>query len=64
VSEALLRTGTELAIDQRELEERLAAARPPAFGSAQGAVQLARWTGDVILWLAWRIHPRTFSAGN
>jgi hypothetical protein len=64
VSEAMLRTGTELAIAQRDLAERMAAARPSAFGSAHGAVQLARWADDVILWLAWRIHPRTFSAGT
>ena len=61
VSAALLRTGTELAIDQRELEERLAAAdtRDAGFSSAHGAVALARWTDAALLWLAWRIHPRT-----
>jgi hypothetical protein len=57
----MLRTGTELAIDQRELEERLAAVatRDAAFSSAFGAVALARWTDSAIIWLAWRIHPRT-----
>jgi hypothetical protein len=61
VSTALLRTGTELAIDQRELEEGLAAAtrRNSAWSSAHGAVAMARWVDSVILWLAWRIHPRT-----
>jgi hypothetical protein len=62
VSTSLLRTGTELAIDQRELEQRLAAAAAPrdaAFSSAYGAVAMARWVDSALLWLAWRIHPRT-----
>jgi hypothetical protein len=61
VSTSLLRTGTELAIDQREMEQRLAAAacRDAAFSSAHGAVALARWVPSALLWLAWRIHPRT-----
>ena len=58
---ALLRTGTELAIDQRELEERVAAASSgtAGFSSAHGAVAMARWTESALLWLAWRIYPRT-----
>ena len=61
ISAALLRTGTELAIDQRELEERLAAAprRSAGYSSAFGAVAMARWTDSALLWLAWRIYPRT-----
>jgi hypothetical protein len=61
-SEALLRQGTELSIDQRELEERLAASARAgaAFSSAHGAVAMARWVDSAILWLAWRLHPRTF----
>jgi len=57
----LLRTGTDLAIDQRELEERLAASATPdgAYSSAHGAVSMARWVDSAMLWLAWRIHPRT-----
>ena len=60
-SEALLRSGIELSIDQRELEDRLAASprTNPAFSSAHGAVAMARWVDSAILWLAWRIHPRT-----
>jgi hypothetical protein len=63
VSEAMLRTGTELAIDQRELESRMATAdsRNTAFSSAHGAVELARWADSAVLWLAWRIHPRSFA---
>jgi hypothetical protein len=66
VSARLLRTGTELAIDQRELEERMAATagaagRSAAYSSAYGAVAMARWVDSAVLWLAWRIHPRTFT---
>ena len=61
--ESMLRTGTELAIDQRELEDRLAALPKDdvAYSSAYGAVRLARCVDSIVLWLAWRIHPRTFS---
>jgi hypothetical protein len=65
-SARLLRTGTELALDQRELEARMAAAagadgRSGAYSSAYGAVAMARWVESAVLWLAWRIHPRTFT---
>jgi hypothetical protein len=64
VGARLLRTGTELAIDQRELEARMAAAAGPdgrsaAYSSAYGAVAMARWVDSAVLWLAWRILPRT-----
>jgi len=61
-STRLLRTGTELAIDQRELEERLAAipTRNSMYSSAHGAVAMARWVDSAVLWLGWRILPRTF----
>jgi len=60
-STRLLRTGTELAIDQREIEERLAAAATgdSAYSSALGAVALARWVDSAVLWLGWRMLPRT-----
>jgi hypothetical protein len=63
VSEAMLRTGTELAIDQREMEARMATANHgnAAFSSAHGAVELARWADSAVLWLAWRIHPRSIA---
>ena len=61
VSTRLLRTGTELAIDQRELEERIASggSRSAAYSSAHGAVAMARWVDSAVLWLGWRIQPRT-----
>ena len=62
VSDALLSLGTELALDQRELELALGASprANAAFSSAHGAVAMARWVDSAILWLAWRIQPRTF----
>jgi hypothetical protein len=62
----LLRSGTELALDQRELEDRFSAAatRDSAYSSAYGAIAMARWVDSAILWIAWRIHPRTFTAST
>ena len=61
-SARLLRTGTQLAIDQREIEERLAAASPRVspYSSAHGAVAMARWVDSAVLWLGWRLLPRTY----
>ncbi len=61
-STRLLRTGTELAIDQREIEERLAAASPRVspYSSAYSAVAMARWVDSAVLWLGWRLLPRTY----
>jgi hypothetical protein len=55
----LLRTAVELAIDRRELEDRLNAADPDPYSSAHGAVAMARWVDLALLWLAWRIAPST-----
>ncbi len=65
-SERLLRTGTELAIDQREFEERLAAASPriSVYSSAYSAVAMARWVDSAVLWLGWRLLPRTYMPGT
>jgi transcription elongation GreA/GreB family factor len=59
-SARLLRTGTELAIDQREIEERLAAASVSPYSSAYSAVTMARWVDSAVLWLGWRLLPRTY----
>jgi hypothetical protein len=60
----LLRSGTELALDQRELEDSFSAAatRASAYSSAHGAIAMARWVDSAILWVAWRIHPGTFTS--
>jgi hypothetical protein len=62
----LLRSGTELALDQRELEDRFSAAstRDSVYSSAHGAIAMARWVDSAILWVAWRIHPRTFPSST
>jgi hypothetical protein len=62
----LLRSGTELALDQRELEDSFSAAatRASAYSSAYGAIAMARWVDSAILWIAWRIHPRTFTSST
>jgi len=59
LSDALLRFGTEAAMDRVALERTLAAA-PDARGSrdALGALEVARWFDTAILWVGWRLQPR------
>jgi len=59
LSAALLRFGTEAAMDRVALERTLAAA-PDARGSrdALGALEVARWFDTAILWVGWRLQPR------
>ena len=59
LSAALLRFGTEAAMDRVALERTLAAA-PDARGSrdALGALEVARWFDTAILWVGWRLRPR------
>jgi hypothetical protein len=65
-SARLLRTGTELAIDQREFEQRLAAASPriSAYSSAYSVMAMARWVDSAVLWVGWRLLPRTCMPGT
>jgi hypothetical protein len=59
LSEALLRFGTEAAMDRVTLQRSLAAA-PDARGSrdALGALEVARWFDAAVLWVGWRLRPR------
>jgi hypothetical protein len=59
LSDALLRFGTEAAMDRVTLERSLAAA-PDARGSrdALGALEVARWFDAAVLWVGWRLRPR------
>jgi len=59
LSAALLRFGTEAAMDRVALERTLAAA-PDARGSrdALGALEVARWFDTAVLWVGWRLQPR------
>ena len=59
VSDALLRFGTEAAMDRVALQRSLAAA-PDARGSldALSALEVARWFDAAVLWVGWRLRPR------
>ena len=59
LSAALLRFGTEAAMDRVALERTLAAA-PDARGSldALSALEVARWFDAAVLWVGWRLRPR------
>jgi len=59
LSEALLRFGTEAAMDRAALQRSLAAAHG-ARGSqeALGAMEVARWVDGAVLWIGWRLRPR------
>jgi hypothetical protein len=56
LSEALLRFGTEAAMDRVTLQRSLATA-PEARGSreALGALEVARWVDSAVLWMGWRL---------
>ena len=61
ISDHLLRTGIENALDRAALEQGLAAVPGNRQGHAMatGAVAFAGWYGDALLWLSWRLRPRT-----
>jgi len=60
LSEALLRTGTELASERVEMTRRMAAdPTRPGYDRALAALTVAEWVDSVILWLSWRLRPRT-----
>jgi hypothetical protein len=56
LSEALLRFGTEAAMDRVTLQRSLTAA-PEGPGSRQalGALEVARWVDSAVLWMGWRL---------
>jgi hypothetical protein len=60
VSDTLIRTGTELAFDQRDLERGIDAvpSDTPGYTSARQAVWLARGVETAMLWLGWRLARR------
>jgi hypothetical protein len=62
VSDGLLRTATELAFEQRDLERSISTVSPatPGHAAAQQAVWLAEKIHAAVLWLGWRLQPRTF----
>ena len=59
-SEALLRKGTELAVERVEMTRRMAAdSARPEYDRALAALTVAGWVDSAILWLGWRLRPRT-----
>ncbi|MDT7710766.1 MAG: hypothetical protein QOG20_6373 [Pseudonocardiales bacterium] len=62
-SDALLRIGTENALDRAQLTRGLAAvpSSTPGHLTATGAMAFAGWVDDVILWASWRLRPRRIS---
>jgi hypothetical protein len=60
-SDALLRTTFDRAVERRELERGIAAtpSDAPGYAAASEAVLLAEWVDDALLWLGWRLRPRT-----
>lgn len=59
LSDALLRFGTDAALDRTMMEQSLRAAsgragRPEALG----ALEVARWFESAVLWTSWRLRPR------
>ena len=58
LSEALLRFGTEAALDRTTMEQSLLAAAGRRGGpQALGALVVARWFDSAALWLSWRLRP-------
>ena len=59
LSDALLRFGTEAAMDRVTLERSLAAAHGARGNQdALGALEVARWVDAAVLWVGWRLRPR------
>jgi hypothetical protein len=62
-SDALLRGGTAISIDRYETMRSLEGVPSTMRGydEAMGAMRLAGWVDSAILWLSWRLRPRTLS---
>ncbi len=59
LSEALLRFGTEAALDRTMMERSLCAATGRnGRAEALGALEVARWVDSAALWMSWRLRPR------
>jgi hypothetical protein len=60
-SGALLRMGAERALERQDLERRLTGADPstPGYHAALAAMAAARAWESMVLWVGWRLQPRT-----
>jgi hypothetical protein len=62
LSDALLRFGTDAALDRTMMEQSLRTASGRSGGSqALGALEVARWVDSAVLWMSWRLRPRHMS---
>ena len=66
LSGGLLRTGSERALESRELEQGIAteSVDSPGYAAAARAVKAAKRIESAVLWLGWRLHPRTFAVDS
>jgi hypothetical protein len=62
----LIRAGSERALDRRELEHGIATESidSPGYATAARAVRAAKRVESTVLWLGWRLHPRTFAVDS
>ena len=59
LSDALLRFGTDAAMDRVMLQRSLATARGGrGQQEALSAMEVARWVDGAALWIGWRLRPR------
>jgi len=59
LSDALMRFGTEAAMDRMTMERSLGDARGAhGYDQATAALEFARWLDTAALWIAWRLRPR------
>jgi hypothetical protein len=59
LSDALLRFGTDAALDRTMMEQSLRAASGRSGRlEALGALEVARCVDSAILWMSWRLRPR------
>jgi hypothetical protein len=62
MSDTLLRVGTTSSLDSRQLAANIAAHRGDiGYTRAAGALALAQWVDSAILWLSWRLRPKTIT---
>jgi hypothetical protein len=59
LSDALLRFGTDAALDRTMMERSLMATRGQrGHREAAAALAVAAWVDTAALWLSWRLRPR------
>ncbi|HEY7816238.1 MAG TPA: hypothetical protein VIC62_23530 [Nakamurella sp.] len=61
LSDRLLRFGAERSIQTREMERRIAALDPggPGYPGVRAALSAAKAWEAAVLWVAWRLQPRS-----